>query len=102
MSGGMLCVQVPLDSPAMQDETFGPMLIVTSVASMEEAVKYVCARVSSLCVSLSLSLCVCVSVPLSLSVCVSLTHCDDRGVWMVCVCAWCVCPKVCERTTQPA
>lgn len=39
-----ILVDVPLDSPAMQDEVFGPILPVIEVNSIEEAIRFINAR----------------------------------------------------------
>ena len=41
-------LSLPLDSPAMDDETFGPVLMVTTVDSMDDAIRYVAGREKSL------------------------------------------------------
>ena len=41
-------LSLPLDSPAMDDETFGPVLMVATVDSMDDAIRYVAGREKSL------------------------------------------------------
>lgn len=41
-------LRLPLDSPAMADETFGPILILCTVSGMDEAIRYVNSRAKPL------------------------------------------------------
>lgn len=41
-------LSLPMDSPAMEDETFGPILMVVTVDSMDDAIRYVNTREKSL------------------------------------------------------
>ena len=84
-------MQVALNSPAMEEETFGPILLVVPIDSVEEAIAYVNARPKPLCLYVfssnkftqdvvvantrSVCGCVCVCVCVRVCVCVLVLVC---------------------------